>query len=85
MEFFLLDFVYRLAETAKKWDPQLFIVLGGVNATAMDEKILQTKRVDAVVRGEGEATFAELCQVLLNNGRTSRGRERPGDVHEIIT
>ncbi len=74
MESFLLDSVYRLAETAKKCDPQLFIVLGGVNATAMDEDILQTKRVDAVVRGEGEATFAELCQVLLNQALLSKVR-----------
>ena len=74
MESFLLDSVYRLAEAAKKCDPQLFIVLGGVNATAMDEEILQTKRVDAVVRGEGEATFAELCQVLLNQESFSKVR-----------
>lgn len=74
MESFLLDSVYRLAETAKKCDPQLFIVLGGVNATAMDEEILQAKRVDAVVRGEGEVTFAELCQVLLNQASFSKVR-----------
>lgn len=52
MESYLLDSVYRLAETAKNWDPQLFIVLGGVNATVMDEEILQTNKVDVVVRGE---------------------------------
>ena len=66
MESYLLDSVYRLAETAKNCDPQLFIVLGGVNATAMDEEILLTYKVDAVVRGEGEVTFVELCQALLN-------------------
>jgi len=66
MESYLLDSVYRLAETAKNCNPQLFIVLGGVNATAMDEEILLTKKVDAVVRGEGESTFVELCQALLN-------------------
>lgn len=71
MESYLLDSTYRLAKAAKRCDPQLFIVLGGVNATAMDVKILQTKSVDAVVRGEGEATFADLCRVILNQGSLS--------------
>ena len=71
MESYLLDSVYRLAEAAKNCDPQLFIVLGGVNATAIDEEILQTNKVDAVVRGEGEVTFFELCQALLNQGSLS--------------
>jgi anaerobic magnesium-protoporphyrin IX monomethyl ester cyclase len=66
MESYVMDSVYRLVETAKNWDPELFVVLGGVNATAMDEEILQTNKVDAVVRGEGEATFFELCQAFLN-------------------
>ncbi len=66
MESYLLDSVYRLAEIARNYNPQLFIVLGGVNATAMDEEILLTHKVDAIVRGEGEVTFVELCQALLN-------------------
>ncbi len=74
MESFLLDAVFRLAKTAKKYDPELFIVLGGVNATAMDEKILKTGDVDAVVRGEGEVTFAKLCQSVLSQGSLSNVR-----------
>ena len=66
MESYLLDSVYRLAEVARICDPQLFIVLGGVCATAVDEEILQTNKIDAVVRGEGEVTFFELCHALLN-------------------
>lgn len=72
MESYLLDSVYRLAETAKNCDPKLFIVLGGVNATAIDEEILQSNKVDVVVRGEGEVTFFELCQTLLNQGPLSK-------------
>ena len=74
MESYLLDSVYRLAAIAKKHDPQLFIVLGGVNATAVDEVILQTKLVDAVVRGEGEMTLTELCRVVLNQESLSEVR-----------
>ncbi len=65
MESYLLDAVLRLARAARQVAPDLFIVLGGVNATAIDERILQTGQVDAVVRGEGEATLAELCQAVL--------------------
>lgn len=72
MESYLLDSVYRLADTAKNCDPQLFIVLGGVNATAIDEEILQTNKIDAVVRGEGEVTFFELCKAWLNQESLSK-------------
>lgn len=74
MESYLLDSVYRLAEIARNYNPQLFIVLGGVNATAMDEEILLTHKVDAIVRGEGEVTFVELCQALLNQESLSSVR-----------
>ncbi len=65
MESYLLDAALRLVHAARQVAPDLFIVLGGVNATAIDAHILQTGKVDAVVRGEGEATLADLCQAVL--------------------
>lgn len=67
MESYLLDSVFRLVHAARKLDPGLFIVFGGVNATAMDKEILQHRAVDAVVRGEGEATLAALCHAVRDS------------------
>ena len=66
MESYLLEAVLRLVRAARQVDPDLFIVLGGVNVTAMDHRLLQEEAVDAVVRGEGEATLAELCQAVFD-------------------
>jgi anaerobic magnesium-protoporphyrin IX monomethyl ester cyclase len=43
------------------------VVMGGPHPGYVDEEILSTKRVDFVVRGEGEITFAELVAALQNN------------------
>lgn len=66
-----LKSVFRLAVVAKKYDIHCYIVIGGFNAAAIDQKILQTKRVYAVVCGEGETTFDELCNAILNQGSFS--------------
>jgi radical SAM superfamily enzyme YgiQ (UPF0313 family) len=68
MESYLLEAVYRLARTARDYDPGLYIVVGGVNATAIDAAILKTGKVDAVVRGEGEETLTALCRTVLAHG-----------------
>jgi radical SAM superfamily enzyme YgiQ (UPF0313 family) len=64
MESYLLEAVYRLVRVARQHDPDIFIVLGGVDATAMDTEILRTGHADAVVRGEGEASLAGLCRAV---------------------
>lgn len=68
MESYLLEAVYRLARAARDYNPRLYIVVGGVNATAIDADILQTGKIDAVVRGEGEETLADLCRTVLERG-----------------
>src|SRR5512135_1769714 len=46
------------------------VVMGGPHPGYVDEEILSTKRVDFIVRGEGEVTFSELVVALEKNGRT---------------
>lgn len=48
----------RLAEIAK--ERGVFVVMGGFHPTALPEEVLRHRSVDAVVIGEGEATFREL-------------------------
>jgi anaerobic magnesium-protoporphyrin IX monomethyl ester cyclase len=43
------------------------VVMGGPHPGYVDKEILLTKRVDFIVRGEGELTFAELVAALQKN------------------
>jgi anaerobic magnesium-protoporphyrin IX monomethyl ester cyclase len=43
------------------------VVMGGPHPGYVDEAILSTKKVDFVVRGEGEITFSELVAMLQKN------------------
>lgn len=53
----------EICATAKAVDPEILTVLGNVHPTFCWEEILRDdSNVDVVVRGEGEATFAELIQ-----------------------
>lgn len=59
----------RVCRRLKSIDPGLKIVLGGPEASPRAREILAGhKAVDAVVRGEGEASFAELAKSLLFAG-----------------
>ncbi len=52
----------RLAKRAKA--NGCTVVMGGPHPGYVDEEILSTKRVDFIVRGEGEVTFSELVAAL---------------------
>jgi len=43
------------------------VVMGGPHPGYVDKEILSTKRVDFIVRGEGEMTFSELVTALQKN------------------
>src|SRR4030067_718335 len=43
------------------------VVMGGPHPGYVDKEILSTKRVDFIVRGEGEITFSELAAALQKN------------------
>src|SRR5512136_2849091 len=43
------------------------VVMGGPHPGYVDKEILSTKRVDFIVRGEGEVTFSELLVALQKN------------------
>jgi anaerobic magnesium-protoporphyrin IX monomethyl ester cyclase len=45
------------------------VVMGGPHPSYVDEEILSTRKVDFVVRGEGEVTFAELVTALEKKDR----------------
>lgn len=50
----------------KKRFPNLTVVCGGPHPTALPRQTLQLTEADVVVKGEGEATFAEVVKAVMN-------------------
>lgn len=81
---------WRVAQEIKA-EMALPIVLGGPHPTVLPEESVKRPEVDVVVRGEGEATWADLCQRLemkasleeikgisrRQNGRVVHNPDRP--------
>ena len=57
---------FTAARIAKKVDSQTTVVLGGPHATIITESVLANPYVDIVVKGEGEETFKEIVNALVN-------------------
>jgi radical SAM superfamily enzyme len=72
-----IDSALFLAELARLFFPDCFIVLGGPHASFEWQSCLQVPAVDAVVRGEGEQTFPRLVERVLED-RTSDLSDLPG-------
>jgi anaerobic magnesium-protoporphyrin IX monomethyl ester cyclase len=60
--------VLEAVRVIKRAEPDTIIVLGGPEVSAVAEEVLaETPEVTAVVRGEGEETFAELLGALADD------------------
>jgi radical SAM superfamily enzyme YgiQ (UPF0313 family) len=69
----LLPFTLLAARALRQRYPDRTIVLGGVGATSVEDKLLRRfPWIDIISRGEGERTGPELMRVL-NNGRDLSG------------
>src|SRR5512138_740903 len=63
-----------ICETAKRWSPAVRTVVGNVHATfCWDQLLRDDPNVDFVVRGEGEATIADLVRAIAA-GDTDYGK-----------
>jgi len=59
----------KVIELAKKINPNIKTILGGVHATFMYEEMFQlTSALDYIVRREGEETIVELLDAVTGNG-----------------
>lgn len=68
----LANDAYRVAEEAKKVNPEILTVLGGCHASVLPDEPLQ-RNIDVVVMGEGEYTMLELCEQLSRGNREFEG------------
>ena len=60
-----LTSAFRVAEIAKEFSPEIIVLCGNHHATSRPNDVLSNKFVDFLVRGEGEQTFYELIQTLI--------------------
>ncbi len=66
----LTDFrwgAFKLAQIAKRVNPNVVVAMGGSHATHMYKQILENFPVDFIVRFEGELTILELVRALESN------------------
>lgn len=63
----------KVIELAKKIDPDVKTICGGVHASFMYEEMFsQTPALDFIVRGEGEKTIVELLDAITKKGDLSK-------------
>jgi radical SAM superfamily enzyme YgiQ (UPF0313 family) len=60
-------FFHETVNKIKKWQADIPIIAGGPYATSSYQSILKNKNVDLVVLGEGEVTFSQLVEKILEN------------------
>lgn len=65
---FFKNFFHQTVSLLKQWAEDVPIVTGGPYATASYAKLLRDNNIDLAVLGEGELTFSELIEKMLENG-----------------
>lgn len=60
--------ILRIARAAKRWDPNLIVILGGHHASLDTEGTVRQDCVDYAVIGEGEHLFQALLDMLEDGG-----------------
>ncbi len=62
---------YRVIKLAKKLNPNIKIIVGGVHASVLYRQLVENFPIDYVVIGEGELAIIELLDALENGKPTS--------------
>lgn len=61
-----------IAESAKRVNSKIQVIMGGPHATAYPEKVIEEPNIDFVVVGEGEVTAGNLIDKIINGGDISQ-------------
>jgi amino acid adenylation domain-containing protein len=64
---FYKDFFHKTLSIIKQWGFDVPIIAGGPYATSSYRTMLQDKNIDVAVIGEGERTFHELIEKIIEN------------------
>jgi tyrocidine synthetase-3 len=77
------DFFHEVTALVRQWCDEGVIIAGGPHATCSYDIILQDRNVDLVVLGEGEITFAEIIQNIMETGGKLPGDEVLREINGI--
>ncbi len=66
----LVHYCLKIAQIIKDWNPDTIVVFGGIHATLFPVEILESGKVDVVVREDGEYAMLELVHHFFK-GRPS--------------
>jgi amino acid adenylation domain-containing protein len=72
---FYKEFFHRTTAVIANWGFDVPIIAGGPYATSDYDRILKDPNVDLAVLGEGEITFGELIQKILENDKKLPGED----------
>ncbi len=62
----IIEATVSVSKAVKEYNKEILVVSGGINATALDTRLLQKYgSIDVVVRGEGEKSFSELTEAFM--------------------
>jgi anaerobic magnesium-protoporphyrin IX monomethyl ester cyclase len=67
MEDCFLNAAYRIAREVKEYNEEIKVIIGGVSATTRDAEVLESSKIDYVIRGEGERTIVSVVNILLRD------------------
>jgi amino acid adenylation domain-containing protein/non-ribosomal peptide synthase protein (TIGR01720 family) len=77
------DFFHKTVVMIRNWGYEVPIIAGGPYATSDYTTVLQDSHVDLVVLGEGEITFCELTERIIENNGQLPGEEVLKEVQGI--
>ncbi|NQT22410.1 MAG: cobalamin B12-binding domain-containing protein [Candidatus Omnitrophica bacterium] len=66
--------LHRLAKNIKEQNKRCQIIVGGPHATSCTDDVLKNPNIDCAVLGEGEETFSELVETILEGDSISKVR-----------
>lgn len=58
----------KISQICKEYNDRCYVVWGGVHPTFLYYDCMKNREVDFVIRGEGEYSMLELCQILKYGG-----------------
>jgi radical SAM superfamily enzyme YgiQ (UPF0313 family) len=53
---------HLVAKVVKAYNPDLFVVVGGIHPSVLPDDVISDPNIDVIVRGEGEISFHELLK-----------------------
>jgi amino acid adenylation domain-containing protein len=74
------DFFHKTISLIRQWGYNVPVIVGGPYPTSEYNTILQDENIDCVVLGEGEITFVEIIEKIIENGKKIPGADVLKDV-----